>query len=91
MNDGYQIILTVVAGSTQQPVRVFLNKNPTQPISVGSSGEWRIEGHGIEPVHFFVAFDGDQVFIATAGPDIRMAVRGVDADPSWRSLPVPLR
>ncbi|MDF2696059.1 MAG: hypothetical protein K0S65_4442 [Labilithrix sp.] len=60
-----------------------------QPISVGRKGAWRIESEHVADVHAFLYFDGDSLFLASAGESIEVLAGGDVIGTTWTKLCAP--
>lgn len=80
--------LTVsVRGGTADPVALELT-TPTQPMSVGSAGEWPIIGPDVAPIAGYLYFDGMSLFVA-AGDGATPTLEGRPVGAEWEAVPVP--
>lgn len=70
-----QPVLRVVAGTSRQMVRVFTPGVAVPPFSVGTHADWVVEAAGVEPIHFFAAFDGAQLHVSIGSPTAQLSVR----------------
>ncbi len=61
-----EISLRLMAGESSDCALVLRAGLPVAPISVGLGARWRIDARGVAPLHFFICFDGDELFAAAA-------------------------
>jgi hypothetical protein len=78
--------LSVLAGATERDERLLLAEREITPFSVGTKADWSISAPGVEPVHFFLAFDGKQLFAAAASENTPVWVRGARLGTSFTPL-----
>jgi hypothetical protein len=79
--------LRVVAGRADRGVLVLVAG--AQPVSVGTQADWVIVADGVSPVHFYVAFDGTQVFLTPASPRETVLVGGLPIGAGWTAASIP--
>jgi hypothetical protein len=60
-----------------------------EPISVGRKGAWRIDAERVDDVHAFLCFDGDSLFLASAGESIAVSAGGDVIGTTWTKLRAP--
>ncbi len=82
-------LLSVVAGNAPEPSRVLASGTVVPPFGVGTHADWVIEAPGVEPVHFFVTFDGNDLYVTRATPTSRLQLRGVDVGTEWQLVRLP--
>lgn len=59
-------VLTVSRGLASPRTREFRVGEPQEAASVGSSGDWQLRGPGVEPIHAYLYFDGDALYVQSA-------------------------
>ena len=84
----FQTVLKILAGSGPVPVARFVWGTPAAPFSVGSRGDWVVQAPGVEPVHFFLAFDGRLIQASGLPSGPRVLLNGVAVEQSWTPVPV---
>ncbi len=62
---------------------------PTAPMSVGTAGQWAVQADRVSPVHLFLAFDGQNIHVAAAGPDLPVLLAGRSVGKEWALAPMP--
>jgi len=67
--------------------RVFVAGSPVAPFSVGSGGDWCVTADGVEAQHFYLCFDGQTLFAASARGGPMSALFGKRLSASWSELP----
>jgi hypothetical protein len=83
------IEISLLSGRSDRPTLTFTPGTPTNPVSVGSDGQWRVSGDGVEPVHIYLVFDGRQVHVALAAPGSGAQLAGARVGADWTLAPVP--
>jgi hypothetical protein len=83
------IEVSLLSGRSDQPTLTFTPGTPTNPVSVGTAGQWVVTGDGVESVHVYLVFDGRHVHVAlgAANTDVRLAGARLGTD--WVEAPVP--
>ncbi len=71
------------------PPLSFVGGQEQGPISLGSSGDFRIEGRGVLEVHGFVLFDGDGLYLCSADPESPLVADGKRISTEWNPVGVP--
>ncbi|MBN1606273.1 MAG: hypothetical protein JW940_06545 [Polyangiaceae bacterium] len=84
----FQTVLRILAGSGPAPTVRFVWGTPAVPFSVGSVGDWVVQAPGVEPVHFFLAFDGLLIQASGLPHGPRLLLNGVPVEQSWTPVPV---
>jgi hypothetical protein len=84
----FQTVLKILAGSGPVPVARFVWGTPAAPFSVGSRGDWVVQAPGVEPVHFFLAFDGRLIQASGLPSGPRVLLNGVAVERNWTPVPV---
>jgi hypothetical protein len=84
----FQTVLKIAAGSGPAPTARFVWGTPAAPFSVGSRGDWVVQAPGVEPVHFFLAFDGRLCQVAGLPSGPRVLLNGVPVEQTWTPVPV---
>jgi hypothetical protein len=79
--------LRVVVGRADRGILVLVAG--AQPVSVGMQADWVIVADGVSPVHFYVAFDGNQVFLTPASPRETVLVGGLPIGAGWTAAAIP--
>ena len=79
--------LRVKQGTTTERARVFTAGSEVAPFSVGSCADWCVAADGVEPHHFYLCFDGQTLFAATAAGGPLTTVSGKRVEGRWTSLP----
>lgn len=59
------------------------------PLSIGSGADWRIDADGMEEVHAFVYFDGQQLHVQSAVPARPVKVNGRAVGTEWTPVAAP--
>lgn len=59
------------------------------PLSIGSGADWRVDADGMEEVHAFVYFDGQQLHVQSAVPARPVRVNGRAVGTEWTSIAAP--
>jgi hypothetical protein len=84
-----EVRFSLITRNTPHPVALgtFAAGAPVRPFGVGSAGEWRVDALGVAPVHFFLCFDGNALFAASA-PGVEPArLDGSPLATRWVELP----
>jgi hypothetical protein len=81
--------ITLLSGRSAQPSLTFTPGTPSNPVSIGTEGQWAIAGDGVEPVHLYVVFDGRQVHVALAAQGSQALMAGAQVGAEWMPAPVP--
>lgn len=84
----FQTVLKIQAGAGPVPVARFVWGTPAAPFSVGSRGDWVVQAPRVEPVHFFLAFDGRLIQASGLPTGPRLLLNGVAVGQSWTPVPV---
>ena len=79
----------VVGARAERSAITFALGMPTQPFSVGTSGQWSVIGEGVGPVHLFLGFDGERVHVVAASPSLPVQIAGSPLGGTWVTAPVP--
>lgn len=81
-------VLTVSRGLASPRTREFRAGEPQEAASVGTSGDWQLRGPGVEPIHAYLYFDGEQLFVQSAleGRDVVCGGQRVGND--WEPVEV---
>src|SRR6188768_1503499 len=74
-------------GAAREMARVFVAGSPVAPFSVGSGGDWCVTADGVEAQHFYLCFDGQTLFAASARGGPMSALFGKRLSASWSELP----
>jgi hypothetical protein len=80
------LYIELQAGSSDRASVCLRAGQPIEPLSLGTSGFWRIMAAGVSPVHAFVFFDGDSVFVASGDPNNPAVAAGALVGPEWTEL-----
>lgn len=83
------VTVVVARGNAKDVATTFRAGSRVTPIGVGTRGQWAIEGAGIAPVHFFLAYDNDMLFCASVAGVEPPRVNGVPVPTEWVRLDVP--
>lgn len=83
-----QTVATLTGGSSPVMQQAFFWGIPGQPFSVGTHGDWVVNAPGVEPLHFFLNFDGRMILVAGGPSAAPVTVAGVPVDHTWRPVPV---
>jgi hypothetical protein len=83
-----QTVATLTGGTSPVMQQAFFWGIPGRPFSVGSHGDWVVNGPGVEPLHFFLNFDGRMVLVASGPSGAPVTVGGSPIDHIWRAVPV---
>lgn len=75
--------------SEGSPPLAFVGGQEQGPISMGSLGDFRVEGRGVLEVHGFVLFDGDGLYLCSADPDSPLVADGKRISADWNPVGVP--
>jgi hypothetical protein len=59
------------------------------PFSLGKRGAWRISGDGVEDMHAYMQFDGDQVSVLGLLPENPPTLEGRPVGEQWTVVPSP--
>ena len=79
-------MVTVVRGNTQEASQVFKWGEESGRLSVGSRGDWNVSGPSVMPQHFWLNFDGKQLFAANG--DATVYAQGQALAAEWSPIPV---
>jgi lysophospholipase L1-like esterase len=79
--EGRDILFTVIRGTTQQVTRTFKTGQARPPLSVGSQGDWAVSAPGVVPLHFWLQFDGRDLYAASG--DGTAYLDGAALGPNW--------
>jgi hypothetical protein len=60
------VSLCVLVGETQYPTLRFFSGHMSEPFSVGTRADWIVSADAVAPIHFFVHFDGNRLYVAAA-------------------------
>jgi hypothetical protein len=88
MAENEAIEISVLSGQTPQPSLFLLPGKATNPTSIGASGDWPVVADGVAPVHVFFAFDGTEIFVASA-PNVAAVLAGKPLGTQWTKASVP--
>ena len=83
------IEITVLSGHGEPGVFALPGGTARNPFGVGSAGEWRIAGNGVAPIHFYFAFDGRELFVVPAAPQLPVLLAGVALGTQWARVELP--
>jgi len=83
--------LVVETGAGSPSEKAFVAGKEAAPFSVGTAGMWRVSGAGIADVHGFLYFDGETVFVQSAGTRFVVTVDGKPVGTEWSPLQAPCR
>jgi hypothetical protein len=83
-----QTVATLTGGTSPVMQQAFFWGIPGQPFSVGTRGDWVVNAPGVEPLHFFLNFDGRMIQVAGGPSGAPVTVAGVPVDHTWRPVPV---
>jgi hypothetical protein len=81
--------ISILSGTSAQPTLTFNPGTPSNPVSIGSKGQWAVAADGVEPVHLYVVFDGRQAFVALAATGAQVHLAGAPVGTEWVPAPVP--
>jgi hypothetical protein len=84
-----QTVLKLVAGESSIPVVRLVWGEAASTLAVGSEGDWPVRAAGVAPRHVNFAFDGRQLFVASAGPGLAAYMAGLALDGNWRPVQLP--
>jgi hypothetical protein len=83
-----QTVATLTGGTSPVMQQAFFWGIPGRPFSVGTHGDWVVNGPGVEPLHFFLNFDGRMILVASGPSGASVTISGVPVDHNWRAVPV---
>jgi lysophospholipase L1-like esterase len=83
--EGRDILFTVIRGTTQQVTRTFKTGQARPPLSVGSQGDWAVSAPGVVPLHFWLQFDGRDLYAASGAGTAYLD--GAALGPNWTVVP----
>jgi len=83
-----QTVATLTGGTSPVMQQAFFWGIPGRPFSVGTHGDWVVNAPGVEPLHFFLNFDGRMIQVASGPTGASVTVAGVAIDHHWRPVPV---
>jgi hypothetical protein len=83
-----QTVATLTGGTSPVMQQAFFWGIPGRPFSVGTHGDWVVNAPGVEPLHFFLNFDGRMIQVASGPTGANVTVGGVPIDHLWRPVPV---
>lgn len=82
-----QTILRVLNGSAEVPVCRLIWGSQMAPFTVGSHADWIVRAPGVEGIHFFLAFDGQQLFASRVASAAAVWLNGVPVAQTWTLVP----
>jgi hypothetical protein len=85
----WQTTLRLVAGESPIPNVRLVWGEPVATFTVGSEGNWQVRAAGVTSHHLNFAFDGRQLFVATAVPGIVAHLGGAPIDQRWWPVQLP--
>ncbi len=88
---GSRCVVLVESGSGAPREKSFVVGTEVAPFSVGSAGMWRVSGDGIADVHGFLYFDGESLFVQSAGTRFVVTVDGQAVGTEWSPIRPPCR
>lgn len=88
---GSKYVVAVESGSGVPSEKLFAAGTEVAPFSVGSAGMWRVTGEGIADVHGFLYFDGESLFVQSAGTRFVVSVDGRRVGTEWSPVRAPCR
>lgn len=83
--------LYVETGVGSPTEKAFVSGTEVAPFSVGTAGMWRVSGQGIADVHGFLYFDGETVFVQSAGTRFIVTANGNPVGTDWSPIRPPCR
>jgi hypothetical protein len=83
-----QTVATLTGGTSPVMQQAFFWGIPGRPFSVGTHGDWVVNGPGVQPLHFFLNFDGRMILVASGPSGANVTISGVPVDHNWRAVPV---
>jgi hypothetical protein len=84
-----EMLLTVLAGVGEPPLMRLTVDTVLGPLSIGSSGSWRIVAPGVLGEHGYVYFDGTDLFLQSADPENPLLVDGQPVPDAWTPVDWP--
>ena len=81
-------VLTVSRGLASPRTREFRAGEPQAAASVGTAGDWQLRGPGVEPVHAYLYFDGDAVYVQSALAGREVVVGGQRVGNDWLPMAI---
>jgi hypothetical protein len=83
------IEVSVLSGQAQLNELKFPLGTQAAPMSVGTGAQWVVLADRVSPVHLFLAFDGQNVHVAAAAPDLPVLLAGRSVGTEWAVAPIP--
>lgn len=81
-------VLTVSRGLASPRTREFRVGEPQDAASVGSSGDWQLRGPGVEPIHAYLYFDGETLYVQSALAERDLICGGQRVGNDWEPVAV---
>ncbi len=69
-------VLEIRRGSGDPRYLTLESGQELPPLSIGTAADWRVDADGMDEVHAFVYFDGQQLHVQSAVPDHLVQVNG---------------
>jgi beta-glucosidase len=83
------VVVTVKSGYSPRAVCSFKSGEVVAEFSVGSQGDWLLFAPGVEGAHLRLAFDGKDLYAATAAAHIAVRLGNAPLDEHWRQVVPP--
>jgi lysophospholipase L1-like esterase len=80
MTLNYEVVVTLVDGDARELSRTFESGKFQPPFSVGSQGDWVVSAEGVASVHLWFQFDGQRLYVASAGAEAATYLQNVRID-----------
>lgn len=81
MNEPF--VLEIRRGSGDPRYLTLESGQELPPLSIGAAADWRIDADGMDEVHAFVYFDGQQLHVQSAVPERLVKVNGRAVGTEW--------
>lgn len=87
MSGGARLRLTVVAGRADVAAADLEPGVPVGPVTLGRRAEWRIESRTTAPMHAYLQWDGERLFVSNIDRRAPTTVDGALAGNDWTLVP----
>jgi len=79
-------VLEIRRGSGDPRYLTLESGQELPPLSIGTAADWRVDADGMDEVHAFVYFDGQQLHVQSAVPDRLVKVNGRVVGTEWTAV-----
>jgi lysophospholipase L1-like esterase len=81
-----ELVVTLGDGNARELSRTFGPGQAREPLSVGSQGNWIVSADGVASVHLWLRFDGQRLYVASAGAGAPTYLQSLRIDSGWHEV-----